>query len=437
MLPKADGWLHMMATDSAQWYTHQADVRSPIHYAPPLVYEINASYSAANVTKTNQAIAWYHTYRRKLDADGHSRRGQHLKYFSGRDCVDNNPRYARQAQITRSDLEGDIPGSIFTTAYSGDPNRFFIDISQSAVRDWMADFFVSHCVENDYTALVLDNITYQQSYGPVTGGEITLANYNQAFLDLLGAVHPACEAEGISLVINLAVGTTIAVAWPLFYSSVDGLAYEQPMHELVTLNNSADVAEEIDTYAEALAAGKTVLLFPQVEGVVTRPVKQRIVACAAMFAKRNAADPIFVWGVDTAGNGTPENFSWFTWPQDFGQPLSDYVRNGNVFSRKFQRGTLTLDLSTYTAPVITADLQEFTIRPNEGKVHEIRRELQRVNERLYAADPLNTRSRPPRTEIEQRRAFQNVKREVDTEYPTTERRGNLVRRALQKIKEAL
>ncbi len=431
--PPAQGWLHFMATASNQWYTHRNDVRTPIHYAPPVVYEINATYSAANVIKTQEAIEWYRNYRRPTETGKVDGVGEHFKYYSGRDCVDNNPRYAVEVQINRADLEGDIPGSILATAWGGDPNRFYIDIRQSAVQDWMAEYFVEQTVSGGYKVLTLDNITRAQSYGPIASAEVTQADYEQGFMDLLEKTYDACRAVGIKLGINLATGSTIGIHWPLFYDRCDVFSYEQPMHELVTLNNSADVADEIDAYADALDNGKAILLFPSVEGVVSRVTKQRIVACAVMFAKRRMGQPAYVWGVDSAGNGTPENFDWFLWPYRFGEPEGPYVRSGDVFSREFQKGTLTLDLTTYTSPVITATFEETHVRPTEKHPREMAREVRKIARELSVTDPLNAKLGNPKTRAGVRRELQRAKDDLGIVYPAGSQRSQSIRRNLQRI----
>lgn len=113
-----------------------------------------------------------------------------------------------------------------------------------------------------------------------------------------------------------------------------------------------EVLAEILAYREQLKKRKLILLFAKAwteedgaPAAYARDHNARICAAAALLAKTDKDQSIFIRDVATDGSGgLPPTYEWYYWQDRLGAPLADYRVAGAVITRRFQHGTLTLDL---------------------------------------------------------------------------------------------
>jgi len=262
-------------------------------------------------------------------------RGRRPEFRIGRRIAASTTRVAAatypRGRIPRALVPDD---AILPDHWPGAPERPYIDIRRADVRARLVQYAVED-TQGKADFIALDSLLLQFGGFPkgVAAREWYEANY--ALIEEFGR---ATANAGLGIIIN-PTGRPEAT-WSRAALHCDGFVLEMPVVRRVRCKPPM-VEAELATYRRVLDAGKFVGLVPNVHGNpddAARAAEVRLVAGAAMLV-REPGDALFVAPMQRR----PAPTDWMEWPGRFGQALGRYRREGNVYTREFERVTLVVD----------------------------------------------------------------------------------------------
>jgi hypothetical protein len=241
------------------------------------------------------------------------------------------------------------------TVDSPPPNRALYNLDDPSVRSSVSSAYVNEVKRRRSIAgpqlqvVLMDNIiTHQYTLGTTPSGTTLRAAAWTNTVDYLSRISPTLHLLGIRLFVNLSVqwSTMTATQLHAFAGAADGVGTEQPLHPTIRTSDR-DLRAEIANVRLLLDRGLLVSFmatYPSSFG--TRFDQEYVLAAYAMIVRHRGHSLC----VTRPAFDYPDG--WEEWPQLLGKARGDYQISVSpsdpryfLLSRRFERGTLSLDLA--------------------------------------------------------------------------------------------
>lgn len=243
--------------------------------------------------------------------------GQYISCYFARAAKDDTsyPRRCLPLVFAEREYRGDTP--------AGEPPGRTVDYSQPAARAELIRLLVAEAVAGGRPILFTDNWAHDSAFG---GQFIPWAVTADYMRDLTAALN----AKGIRSYVNVAVsiGAVPDTDVELLAKACDGVTLEMPLLPAVA-QDPAMLAHAVAQYRILTSRGVDVILIPMPGG---DEAEARFLAGLAMLCDVKVARPFWQ---------APQ--PWEAWPAKYGEPKGDVQQKGTTLSRRFAKGTLTID----------------------------------------------------------------------------------------------
>lgn len=317
--PNSDAWLHFSSGSTPQplkWSSPRADAI----LAPPITWAAQATRDEGGQNGQERLVRFIREHRANAKIG---------RYFS---CC--TVRATPQLwPLETLPLEAFYEHLLASPWSPQEPNRRYIDIRLPEVRQLAARLLVSNARRDDF--LALDNFIFDFGGNPegTTKPEWSEANYA-----LLAEIYGEARRNAVPVVIN--ASTRPEETWSRVTRFCDGILFEMPFHPNVR-KAPAELDRELAAYRAALDAGKFVGLIPLAganQSTAQRTEQDRMVAAGAMLI-REPGDALFV----SQTHYQPMPMDWMEWPAQLGRALGKYRHEATVYSRDFERASLSVE----------------------------------------------------------------------------------------------
>lgn len=242
--------------------------------------------------------------------------------------------------------------AVLNSLWGLQPERWNFTVRTRAVADRLAEWLVGTtlALSETHTCIRIDNGTLD--YWVVAPPELTPEQHIAAQALLLECVGTLAHAAGLSVIVNNAYASEPSATYAKYAAWVDGwvrekwlqAGFRKPEHQ-----------NTLETYMagdrRTLDAGKLLMLIPDATFGPTATAADNELAAGYAMLIREPGDKLFVGGLSYPGYLEEWPYAWAFWPRDLGPATDKYVRTGNVFTRRFERGVLSVDFVAGTVRV--------------------------------------------------------------------------------------
>ena len=232
-----------------------------------------------------------------------------------------------------------------TARYSG---QFFLDISNNAFRQKWISNVTSWAKEDGFDGVFVDdvnpNVDWHLGGQPYPPKFPNRAAYSSAMGAWVAAFGPALTGGGLFTIPNIGAAWDEMPPWKQWTMNCSGAVREHFMAGSPPYRG-ADWGIHAQVEQDVLSVGKP--FFGLTFGAANT-ADQRYVRASFLLFHEPSKPSAYAWDVSDTGGADPWNSSWTF---DLGLPLGAAVKNGAVWTRKFQQRTVTVDTTAGTSTV--------------------------------------------------------------------------------------